>query len=71
MATSRPRVLENRADQIAPEVGAYVREVLDSDDVLSLVRVVQSMMTHLGKFPVERGACTRVAAREREDVHLA
>jgi transposase len=52
---------ENRADQIAPEVGAYVREVLDSDDVLSMVRVVQSMVTHLEKFPVERAvaACTR------------
>ena len=52
---------ENRADQIAPEVGAYVREVLDSDDVLSMVRVVQSMVTHLEKFPIERAiaACTR------------
>jgi transposase len=52
---------ENRADQIAPEVGAYVREVLDSDDVLSMVHTVQSMVTHLEKFSVERAvaACTR------------
>jgi transposase InsO family protein len=52
---------ENRADQIAPEVGAYVREVLDSDDVLSMVHTVQSMVTHLEKYPVERAvaACTR------------
>jgi hypothetical protein len=54
---------ENRADQIAPEVGAYVREVLDSDDVLSLVRVVQSMVTHLEKFPVERAVATCTRAR--------
>jgi hypothetical protein len=47
---------ESRADQIAPEVGAYVREVLDSDDVLSMVRTVQSMVTHLEKFPVARVA---------------
>jgi hypothetical protein len=52
---------ENRADQIAPEVGVYVREVLDSDDVLSMVHTVQSMVTHLEKYPVERAvaACTR------------
>jgi transposase len=52
---------ENRADQIAPEVGAYMREVLDSDDVLSMVHTVQSMVTHLEKFSAERAiaACTR------------
>jgi transposase len=52
---------EERADAIAPEVGAYVREVLDSDPVLSMVRTVQSIVTHLEKFPVERAvaACTR------------
>jgi hypothetical protein len=35
--------------------------VLDSDDVLSMVRVVQSMVTHLEKFPAERAvaACAR------------
>jgi transposase len=54
---------ENRASQIAPEVGAYVREVLDSDDVLSMVRVVQSMVTHLEKFPVERAVATCTRAR--------
>lgn len=39
----------------------YVREVLDSDDVLSMVHTVQSMVTHLEKYPVERAvaACTR------------
>jgi transposase len=52
---------EERADRIASAVGAYIRAVFDSDDVLSMLRTVQSMVTHLEKFPVERAvaACTR------------
>ncbi len=52
---------EERADRIAPEVGAYVRAVFDSDDVLSMLRVVQAAVTHLEKFPATRAAaaCTR------------
>jgi transposase len=52
---------EARADRIAIEVGAYIREVFDSDDVLSMLRTVQAIVTHLEKFPVERAVatCTR------------
>ena len=52
---------EDRADRIAPEVGAYVRAIFDSDDVLSMLRAVQATVTHLEKFPASRAvaACLR------------
>jgi transposase len=52
---------EERADRIAPVVGEYIRAVFDSDDVLSMLRTVQAIVTHLEKFPVERAiaTCTR------------
>lgn len=52
---------QERADRIAPEVGSYVRELFDADDVLNMLRVVQATVTHLEKFPRERaiGACLR------------
>jgi transposase len=52
---------EARADRLAPEVGVFIREVFDSDDVLSMLRTVQSMVTHLETFPRERAvaACRR------------
>lgn len=52
---------EERADAIAPEIGAYIREVFEQDDVLSLLRRVQAMVSHLEQFPVERAraACLR------------
>lgn len=50
-----------RADRIAPEVGAYARDLFAVDDVLNMLRVVQSTVTHLEKFPRERA----VAACER------
>jgi hypothetical protein len=52
---------EERADKIAPEVGAYARAIFDSDDVLSMLRTVQAIVTHLEKFPAARAAaaCTR------------
>jgi hypothetical protein len=52
---------QERADRMAPEVGAYVRELFAVDDVLSMLRVVQSTVTHLEKFPRERAvaACMR------------
>ena len=52
---------QERADRIAPEVGAYVRELFAVDEVLNMLRVVQSTVTHLEKFPRERA----VAACER------
>ncbi len=59
---SRP-YWEQRADKIAPEVGTYAREVFDSDDVLSMLRTVQSIVTHLEKFPVERAVATCLRAQ--------
>jgi transposase len=52
---------EQRADAMGEEVGRYIRAVFDSDDVLSQLRAVQAMVTHLESFPVERarGACRR------------
>lgn len=52
---------EARADRLDAEVGAYVREVFDSDDVLSMLRTVQAMVTHLETFPPARAiaACRR------------
>jgi transposase len=54
---------EARADRLDPEVGAYVREIFASDDVLSLLRVVQAIVTHLEGFPRERAvaACRRAS----------
>jgi hypothetical protein len=52
---------EQRADAMGQEVGRYIRAVFDSDDVLSQLRAVQAMVTHLETFPVERAraACRR------------
>lgn len=52
---------QERAEHIAPEVGAYVRVLFDADDVLSMLRTVQAVVTHLEKFPRERAvaACLR------------
>jgi transposase len=54
---------EARADKLAPSIGAYVRAVFDSDDVLSMLRPVQAIVTHLEKFPIERAvaACERAS----------
>lgn len=43
-----------RADRLGNEVGAYVRAVLESDEVLSRLRDVQAIVTHLEAFPVHR-----------------
>lgn len=52
---------EQRADAMGEDVGRYIRAVFDSDDVLSQLRAVQGIVTHLETFPVERarGACRR------------
>lgn len=52
-----------RADALGAEVGAYIREVFDSDPALSMLRAVQAMVTHLETFPVERAraACRRAS----------
>lgn len=52
---------EQRAARLGDEVGALARAVFDSDDVLSQLRQVQAIVTHLERFPLERarGACRR------------
>jgi len=54
---------EMRADAFGPEVGAYIREVFDSDDVLDQLRTVQAIVTHLADFPPDRAraACLRAS----------
>jgi transposase len=54
---------EERAAKMGDEVLAYVRTIFDSDDVLSQLRTVQAVVTHLETFPPERarGACARAA----------
>jgi len=43
-----------KADAIGEEVGQYIREVFDADDVLSMLRTVQAMVSHLETFPPQR-----------------
>lgn len=54
---------QSRADAIGEEVGRFVRELLASDDVLSQLRKVQAIVSHLEKFPAERArrACERAS----------
>ena len=52
---------EAKAYAIGKPVGDYVRAIFDSDDVLSKLRRVQSIVTHLESFPEHRAraACVR------------
>jgi len=54
---------EQRAEKLGEPVVEFVREVFDSDDVLSQLRQAQSIVTHLEKYPVERAqaACARAS----------
>jgi hypothetical protein len=54
---------EERADRLGTDVGQLVRDLFDSDDVLSQLRQVQAIVTHLEKFPIERAraACRRAS----------
>lgn len=54
---------EERADTLGAEVGTYVREVFDSDDVLDQLRTVQAIVKHLAEYPPERAkaACVRAS----------
>lgn len=54
---------EQRADQLGDDVGRFIREVFDSDDVLLQLRPVQAIVTHLEKFPPKRAraACHRAS----------
>jgi len=52
---------ERRADEIGEVVGRFVREIFDSDDVLTQLRTVQYVVRHLETFPRSRAqaACER------------
>jgi hypothetical protein len=52
-----------RAEDLHPDVGAFIREVFDADDVLSMLRPVQAIVTYLQKYPRERAAsaCRRAS----------
>lgn len=54
---------EERADRMGEAVGRYIREIFDADDVLSQLRKVQAIVTHLETFPPERAqrACQRAS----------
>jgi hypothetical protein len=54
---------EERADQMGPDVGSFVREVFDSDDVLLQLRAVQAIVAYLEKFPTERANAAARRAR--------
>lgn len=45
---------EERAMQIGDDVAVFIRAIFDADDVLSQLRKVQAIVTHLEKFPPER-----------------
>lgn len=44
-------------------MGAYIREVFDSDDVLDQLRTVQAIVSHLSDYPPQRAkaACQRAS----------
>jgi transposase len=50
-----------RADALSREVGDYIREIFAAEDVMSQLRTVQAIVTHLEKFPRHRAraACKR------------
>ena len=52
---------EARADAIGEEVGAYIRDIFASDDVLLQLRTVQAIVTYLEGHPIHRAqaACAR------------
>lgn len=54
---------EARAARIGPETAQYVKEIFDSDDVLSQLRPVQAIVTHLERHPVARAEAASRRAR--------
>jgi hypothetical protein len=52
---------QDRANRVGDDVGQWVRELLHNDDVLSNVRVAQSVVALVEKYPEERAnaACRR------------
>ncbi|MFG0317108.1 MAG: IS21 family transposase [Planctomycetota bacterium JB042] len=54
---------EERAEAMGEDVLSLVRDVFQSDEVLSQLRVVQAIVTHLESFPVERARAASRRAR--------
>jgi len=54
---------EQRAERMGTEVADYVRDVFDSDEVLSMLRVVQAIVTHLERHPPHRARAACIRAR--------
>jgi transposase len=54
---------EQRADELGEDVGVYIREIFDADDVLLQLRTVQAIVRHLAGFPADRAgaACRRAS----------
>lgn len=52
---------EQRARELGPDVHDFVSHVFAADEVLSQLRAVQAIVTHLERFPSERAnaACRR------------
>jgi transposase len=50
-----------RADRLGADVGVLIREIFAAEDVLSQLRTVQAIVTHLEQFPPARAraACAR------------
>lgn len=61
LAQRSPAFWRERAAKMGPEVGAFIGEVLDSDEVLSQLRTAQGMVRLLEAVPPERAeaACRR------------
>lgn len=53
---------EQRADSIGPKVKELVTKIFDSDEVLSQLRKVQAIVTHLETFPPERSRAAAARA---------
>lgn len=54
---------ESKASKMGEDVLSYIKDVFAQDDVLSQLRQVQSIVSHLEKFPPERAqaACRRAS----------
>jgi hypothetical protein len=58
---------EERAARIGPETLGLVRAIFDSDDVLSRLRQVQAIVTHLERHPRMRAEAAARRARQTGD----
>lgn len=63
LAQRSPAYCRERAEKLGPEVGAFIGEVLDADDVLSQLRTAQGMLRLLEAVPPERAAAACKRAR--------